>query len=152
MNKTKEKKMIKKILTFCLIGLISLLTACSGPEEITITIEPDGNNMAFKTKEFNVSAGQPVKLIMKNTATMEAMKHNIVILNDESKVQEVGMAAISAPNYLPQHTAIIAATDIADVGQSTEITFNAPKKPGKYIYICTFPGHYMGMQGYMVVK
>lgn len=37
--------------------------------------------------------------------------------------------------------------------QTVAITFTTPKKPGKYKYICTFPGHFAaGMQGTLYVK
>lgn len=108
--------------------------------------------MEYATKTFEVNSGQKIKLIMNNTATMAAMRHNVVILNDKSKIQEVGLAALSAENYLPDHPAIIIATPMADAGQVTTVTFTAPTQPGEYTYICTFPGHYNLMQGKMIVN
>jgi azurin len=35
---------------------------------------------------------------------------------------------------------------------ATALRFTAPKKPGDYPYICTFPGHWIIMKGVMVVK
>ena len=139
-----------KQLKILLVSL--LLIGCVGSKGITVTIQPDGNKMAYLTTEFTVKSGQTVTLIMENTASMEVMKHNIVVLNDESKINEVGIQAINAPNYLPENDAIIAATPMANAGESTEVTFTAPNKPGKYAYICTFPGHYSMMKGYMIVE
>ncbi|RAP29522.1 hypothetical protein DID78_03510 [Candidatus Marinamargulisbacteria bacterium SCGC AG-343-D04] len=133
------------LMTFTLVG-------CSGPKQVTITIQPDGNKMAFLTTEFTVKANQEVKIVMDNTATIEVMKHNVVILNDESKINEVGQQALSSPGYLPNHSAIIAATPMAGAGEKTEVTFKAPSNPGEYVYICTFPGHYMMMKGKMLVN
>ena len=145
----KEYKMKILAILFLTFALIS----CGGaPKDITITIQPDGNQMAYLTKEFTVKAGQKVTLIMDNTATVPVMKHNVVILNDKSKVQEVGTLALSDPDYLPDHPAIIAATSMADAGAKSEVTFTAPSQPGSYIYICTYPGHYAMMQGTMVVE
>tara|TARA_A100001015_G_scaffold82678_1_gene91712 strand:+ start:2446 stop:2901 length:456 start_codon:yes stop_codon:yes gene_type:complete len=147
-NLYREKTM--KILA---IGLVLFaLVSCGGPSSVSITIQPDGNNMAYLTKEFTVKAGQEVVLTMDNTATQEVMKHNIVILSDKSKVNEIGMAALKAENYLPDHPAIIAATAMADAGAKSEVTFTAPSEPGEYTYICTYPGHYAMMQGVMIVK
>ena len=120
--------------------------------DITITIQPDGDKMLFKQKEFTVEAGQKVTIVMDNIATIKMMKHNVVILNDETKIQEVGMKALSAPGNIPDHPAIIAATPMADIGQKTSVTFTAPKTAGNYPYICTFPGHYSLMKGIMIVK
>ena len=32
------------------------------------------------------------------------------------------------------------------------LRFIAPKEPGEYPYLCTFPGHWIIMKGTMVVK
>ena len=143
---------MKQFIFTMLLGVFFLLLGCSGDSLTEIVITPNANLMEYSVKSFNVKAGQQVKLVMKNTATMPAMKHNVVILNDKTKIQEVGLAALSAPNYLPEHPAIITATPMADAGQTTSITFTAPEKPGTYVYICTFPGHYNMMQGTMIVN
>ncbi len=130
--------------------MILLLSSLSYAK--TITIKSEGNMMAFDVKEFTVKAGKKITVVMDNTSTIPVMKHNIVFLNDESKVTEVGTMAMSAPNYLPNHPAIIAATPLAGAGEKTKIKFKAPKVKGRYIYICTFPGHYNVMKGYMIVN
>jgi len=142
------KKLVK--LSFLFIFSFILIACSSGPK--TIVISPDGNQMKYQTTSFEVKAGETVKLVMKNTATAEMMKHNVVILNDNESIDRVGKAALTAPNYLPQDAAILAATPMANAGQTTEIEFTAPSTPGKYPYICTFPGHYMMMQGVMIVN
>jgi azurin len=30
--------------------------------------------------------------------------------------------------------------------------FEAPEKPGRYPYLCTFPGHWVVMKGVMIVR
>lgn len=149
--KIKEKKMLKKMLSSLFVLLLLILTSCGGDKGVTITIEPDGNNMSYATTSFTVKANQEVTLVMNNTATMEMMKHNIVILDDESKINEIGMQAVTAPGYLPEHSAIIAATPMANAGETTQVVFVAPEK-GSYPFICTFPGHYGMMRGTMIVK
>ena len=141
---------MKNFIPGLLISLF-ILVSC-GPGTVSITVYPKGNEMAYSTTEFTVKAGQKVTLVMNNTATMEAMKHNVVILNDESKAEEVGLAALTKSDYIPDHPAIIVATPMADAGQSTSVQFTAPSKPGKYLYICTYPGHYSMMRGTMVVQ
>ena len=38
-------------------------------------------------------------------------------------------------------------------GETVEVTFDAPKAPGVYTFICTFPGHFLaGMKGTLTVK
>ena len=139
---------------FLSVLLISLIyiSGCSSDKLVEVEVTPQGNLMEYAVKSFEVKAGQEIKLVMNNTATMPAMKHNIVILKDNSKIQEVGLAALSAENYLPEHPAILIATPMADAGQVSSVTFTAPTQPGEYTYICTFPGHYNLMQGKMIVN
>ena len=133
---------------------LSLLISCGSdaPKSVTQVIKPVGNQMAYEQTEFTVPAGAEVTIVMDNIATMEAMKHNVVVVKSESLINEIGGAAISAPGYIPEHDGIIAATPMADAQQKTEVTFTAPKKAGRYPYICTFPGHYVVMRGVMVVE
>ncbi len=134
----------------------AVMEASSGVMEVVI--QPAGNELRFEQTTFSVKAGQEVKLIMDNTATMEAMQHNIVILssNDDEVVARVGMAGMTAGDaagYVPQDDPdVLAYTAVARPGEKKEVTFTAPTTPGTYRYICTFPGHYMVMQGTMVVS
>lgn len=140
----------KKYLFSALLSISFLLTACGGPA--VVTIESVGNEMKYNISTFEVKSGQKVRLIMDNKASLPVMKHNIVILDSADAINRVGQAAITAENYLPDDASIIAATPIADAGQVTEVEFTAPSKKGRYPFICTFPGHYMMMQGVMIVN
>lgn len=40
---------------------------------------------------------------------------------------------------------------MVDVNSETRLTFTAPKRPGEYPYVCTFPQHWYRMYGVMVV-
>jgi azurin len=55
-------------------------------------------------------------------------------------------------NFHPESTKIIAATKLIDKEQEDSVEFTAPKTPGDYEYICTFPGHYPLMRGIMRVE
>ncbi|MFB6279945.1 MAG: plastocyanin/azurin family copper-binding protein [Salinibacter sp.] len=120
----------------------------------TLTLTPEGNKMAYATTEVTVQAGRQVTIVFENTATSPAMQHNVVVLNtaEDEAVKRVGQAAISASNYVPDDPAVLAATDIAKPGETTEVTFTAPDTPGEYTYVCTYPGHYVSMQGTMIVE
>jgi plastocyanin len=44
-------------------------------------------------------------------------------------------------------------TPFAGPGETVEVVFTAPAKPGKYPYVCTFAGHCLaGMRGTLIVK
>lgn len=140
-----------------LVGLaipISSPTSADPVPPKTITLTPVGNNMEFAETEFSVRPGQRVTIVFENTATSPAMVHNVVVLNtsDEEVVKRIGQAAVSASNYVPDDPTVIAATDVAEPGEATEVTFTAPEAPGEYTYVCTYPGHYVSMYGTMVVK
>lgn len=120
------------------------------PKEVVI--EPEGNQMTYATTELTVKPGQEVHLVFKNTASSPAMKHNVVVLetSEERIVKEVGAAGTKAGasnEYVPEHDAVLAHTPLADPGETVEVTFTAPDTLGDYTYLCTFPGHWMTMQG-----
>ena len=143
---------------FLMLGL----TACGSAEGgdvssgAAFTIEPVGNKMEFAQKNLTVEAGQLVTLTFKNTASTEAMKHNVIVLKGtgDDVIQRVGQAALQAgasKDYIPSHPAVLASTALAAPGETVKVTFVAPTEPGTYSYICTFPGHYTVMQGTMTV-
>jgi azurin len=119
-----------------------------------LTMTPVGEQMEYEQKEFTVHPGQTVHLTFQNTATNPAMSHNVVVLRDSTRINAVGQAAMgaAATDYIPQNRMedIIAHTPLSAPGQTVEVTFTAPAA-GDYPYICTFPGHYMTMQGVMHV-
>lgn len=163
-----------RLLFIALLPALLLLSACtrdSAPQEsdartaaVTITdgaaqvtLTPRGNRMDFQETSFTVEPGQDVTLIFENTATSPAMQHNVVLLTTDAApvVNRVGQAALDAGKdaaYIPDDDAVLAATDLARPGETVRITFTAPSEPGDYAYICTFPGHYLTMQGTMQVQ
>tara|TARA_Y100001970_G_C14177881_1_gene828084 strand:- start:814 stop:1257 length:444 start_codon:yes stop_codon:yes gene_type:complete len=144
--------MIRSLIS--VVGILVLvcgLSAC-GAGTTTVEILTVGNEMKYAVTQFTVPPETKVQLVLKNQATLPIMKHNIVILDQGTNIDEIGTAALTAADYLPSHSAILAATAIAGPNETVEVTFTAPSKPGRYPYICTFPGHYKMMQGVMIVE
>lgn len=144
--------------------LVLFVAACGGGSEggteasgaAEFSIQPVGNEMRYQQTSITVQAGQEVTLTLENTATSPAMVHNIVVLNsnDDAVVNRVGQASLEAGEangYIPDDPAIIAYTPLAQPGETVTVTFTAPSQPGDYRYICTFPGHYVMMQGTLTV-
>jgi azurin len=85
------------------------------------------------------------------------MAHNFVLLakgaDSAAFVNASALArntAFVAPGFANQ---ILAVTGLAGPGETVEVTFDAPKVPGRYEFVCSFPGHYAaGMRGVLVVK
>jgi azurin len=115
-----------------------------------------GQNLSFDQREMKVQAGQTVALRFKNP---DVVPHNWALLKPGS-LEEVGQLAnrlIADPDaafnqYIPQSDKVICYTDIVEGKESFEIFFRAPSEPGRYPYLCTFPGHWMVMNGVLVIE
>ncbi len=122
-------------------------------DPVEVVIRSVGNELRFDTTAFSVKAGQEVRLVFKNDATVQGLAHNVVILTDAEAIDRVGTAALSAAanDYIPEDEAILFYTPLAQPGETVEVTFTAPSEPGEYPFICSFPGHYVLMRGVMKV-
>ena len=125
--------------------------SCVGGIDQVVEIRPVGNQMKYELTEFRVKSGEVIKLVMINTATASVMKHNVMILKPGSDVNAIGELAIMAEGNIPTSEDIVAYTAVAEPQSQTEVTFTAPA-PGRYPYICTYPGHYLLMKGVMIVE
>jgi azurin len=115
--------------------------------------------MQYDVKTINAKAGEKITIQLTAVSSMpkDQMSHNFVLLAKGAPVDQFVMEAAMARNtgYIPasgkKH--VLAMTTLAGGGETVEVTFEAPKEPGSYLYICTFPGHYAaGMKGNLVVK
>ena len=115
-----------------------------------------GENLTFTTREFQVRPGEAIALTLANP---DVVPHNWVLVRPAA-LQRVGEAAnrlISDPHafarqYVPQSDDVLSYTDIVSPGDSQTVFFRAPAAPGHYPFLCTFPGHWMVMNGTMVVQ
>lgn len=111
--------------------------------------------MLFDLRYFVVEAGKPVQLVLDNGDTMP---HNIVVV-EPGALLEVGAAGSSmtpptdpaVKPYVPDHPKVLHASFLIDPGQSGSLQFTAPETPGEYTYLCTAPGHFVRMNGVMLV-
>ncbi len=98
-----------------------------------------------------------IRLISKGTIPKVAMAHNVVVLKlgtDVLKLLKDG-APHRGTDFIPPAMvdAVIAKTPFAGPGETVEVTFTVPAKPGQYPFLCTFAGHYQaGMKGTLIVK
>jgi azurin len=137
----------------------SSLAACGGSKTqanaVQLEVACDGNNLAFAPPQLSVQAAKPVQLTFHNVSTI--FQHNWMLVNGGTEAADrVNQAATaSGPDneYLPaDQSAILAYVPLTNSGESNTVAFTAPA-PGEYIYLCTFPGHYLaGMQGTLVVE
>ena len=118
-----------------------------------------GDDMNYNTTTINAKPGEMLHVVLKSVGTIPkiAMAHNFVLLTAAADVNEFIKSAMNARDteYVPadKKADVLASTKTAGPGETMEVTFKAPAKPGSYPYLCTFPGHYAaGMKGTLVVK
>ncbi|MFC3199078.1 PVC-type heme-binding CxxCH protein [Parapedobacter deserti] len=111
--------------------------------------------MQYDKKRFTVQAGKPVTLVFENP---DGMQHNLLIVQPGT-LEIVGKAADDMlrsseaydRHYIPEIPEVLHATPLVDPDGSYTLQFTAPTEPGEYPYVCTFPGHWRGMNGVMTV-
>lgn len=120
----------------------------------TFTLTPRGETVYFAQTRFRVKAGEDVRVILQNTATDPHMAHNVVFVTNEEALNRIGLAALLVPQraYIPEDADILFHTPLAQPGETVEVTFTAPSRPGLYPYVCTVPGHHVLMRGVMRVE
>lgn len=140
------------------IAFILLATTLSAKAVKTVTITGT-EQMKWDTPTIQAKPGEQIHVVLKAVGSMPkaAMAHNFVLLKAGVNPQDIATAAMTAreTDFIPASMAdkIVAHTGLAGGGESVDVTFKAPTKPGTYPYLCTFPGHYaVGMKGELVVK
>jgi len=115
-----------------------------------------GKNLTFATPTIRVKAGEPIKLTFMNP---DVVPHNWVLIKP-GKLQQIGQLTnqmIADPeavvkHYVPASPDVLAYTDIVSPRERAIISFRAPAEKGRYPFLCTFPGHWMVMNGEMIVE
>lgn len=117
------------------------------------------DDMKYNLTTITAKPGEQVRVrvISKGTMPKIVMAHNFVLLKIGTDIQKLLAEGASqrATDFVPPSMAgsVIAKTAMAGPGETMEVTFTAPAKPGSYPYLCTFAGHYQaGMKGTLVVK
>ena len=140
------------------IGMLALASTVSAAEPRLIKIKAT-DAMQYDVKSIQATPGEALKVTLTAVSAMAKaeMSHNFVLLAKGTNADAFAMEAAMARDngYIPKSKAasILAQTKFAGGGETVEVVFNAPKEPGEYMYICTFPGHYIGgMKGKLIVK
>jgi azurin len=125
----------------------------NGKADITLTLGTLPG-LKFDKNKMQVKAGAKVKLVFNNN---DDMLHNLVIVKPNT-VNEIGQAALNlglkGPEmaYVPASDNVLYHTGLMQPESSESIYFTAPTAKGDYTFVCTFPGHYMVMQGVLRVR
>jgi azurin len=128
-------------------------TQASAPAVSNVVELTANDQMKYDKIELHVKANEKVTLTLKNIGKVpkESMGHNFILLKDGTDLAAFAKEAIAAPDHIPaSDTAIIAHTKLLGPGESDTIEFTLPA--GQYVYICSFPGHYMSMTGILTAE
>jgi putative heme-binding domain-containing protein len=111
--------------------------------------------MSYDKDVLVIRAGKPVEFVFENT---DMMPHNFVIAQPGS-MEEIGLAAEATATqpgaaerqFVPKSNKILLASKLLQPRESEKLSFTAPKQPGVYPYVCTYPGHWRRMYGALYV-
>jgi len=114
------------------------------------------HQMRYDTTRFDVVGGQPVVIELVNA---DDMPHNLVVARPGT-LRRIGRAAdaqgmdgdAASRGYVPDTPGILHASPLVMPGETAELRFFAPQRPGRYRYICTYPAHWQLMNGVMGVR
>ena len=121
-----------------------------------IRIEAVAAQMKFDVSRFAVAAGETVVIELVNK---DEMPHNLVV-GKEGALETVGLAAdgmVALPdafarNFVPATPEVLFSIRLLNPGETVQARFTAPKQPGNYPFICTFPAHWRTMNGIIEVR
>jgi uncharacterized cupredoxin-like copper-binding protein len=120
-----------------------------------IRIQTIPEKLSFDVRWFAVEAGKPVQIVLFNP---DAMPHNLLV-GAPGSLEAIATAASTMPlpadpeakAYVPDLPTVLQSTRLLKEGETERLGFTAPAKPGEYIFVCTFPGHWVRMYGVMLV-
>jgi azurin len=120
-----------------------------------VRIEAIPEKLSFDVKWFVVEAGKPVQIVLFNP---DAMPHNLIV-GAPGSLEAIGTAGSSMPMptdpnakaFVPDLPSVLQSTKLVREGDTERLGFTAPSDPGEYIFVCTFPGHWVRMYGVMLV-
>lgn len=144
----KEDDNVKKLSFLLPLALTFALAACSGPSTTPVEITLEATAMKYQPATFEVTAGQPVRLTLRNN---DSVDHDFSIM----EIPMATMGATAEPMAGHDMGAMTVDPELhmaARMGQTNTIEFT-PTKSGTYEFFCTVPGHKdAGMVGTLVVK
>lgn len=124
------------------------------PVDLKLTCRP--GLMAWDPKEFTAAPNTLVRMRMDNP---DSMQHNLLVVAPGA-LSEIGVAAEKMGEglegkkrqFVPDNPKVLFVMGLVAPGQSGELWFFTPAKPGTYVLVCTYPGHYRMMNAKLKVK
>ncbi len=112
-------------------------------------------NLQYAPAQLTAKSGRPIAIAFENA---DLMQHNVVV-GRPGTLQAIGNAALAlaakpegiAQSYVPKTADVLASVPLLNPKESAILTLPA-LAPGDYPYVCTFPGHWLVMQGTLHVR
>lgn len=115
-----------------------------------------GKNLTFAERTIRVKAGEPLQFTLSNP---DVVPHNWALVQPGTlrRVGEMSNRLVADPeaaarHYIPHTSDVLYYTDVVPPRDEFTIYVRAPEEPGRYPYLCTFPGHWMVMNGELIVE
>ena len=128
-------------------------TAIKGARPIQVAAGP---NLSFLPRTLRARAGEPIKLTFVNP---DVVPHNWALIRPGTlaAVGDLANKLVADPSavsrhYVPTSADVVAYTDVVNPGEQAAIWIKVPETPGRYPFLCTFPGHWMVMNGELIVE
>lgn len=117
------------------------------------------DTMKFNITEIHAKPGEALAVTLTNEGTVPkfSMGHNWVLLAAGTDLNAFASeaATAAATEYVPPSfkDRVLASTKLLGPKESDTALFYAPKTPGRYPFLCAFPGHMqVGMKGELIVE
>lgn len=112
--------------------------------------------MQFEPALLRARCGERLRLRFENG---DLMQHNLVVVAPGAD-EEIGLLADElgakpegvALGYVPRSPKVLIASPLLNPAQQAEMDWIVPSVPGRYPFLCTFPGHWRVMRGEIVVE
>lgn len=115
-----------------------------------------GSQLSFETRTLRAQAGERIALTLENP---DVVPHNWALVKPGTldRVGNLANLMIGDPeaalrHYVPQSSDVLAYTDVVLPRDQFTIYFTVPDQPGRYPFLCTFPGHWKVMNGELLVE
>ena len=125
----------------------------AGARKITVQA---GANLSFSPNFLTGKAGEVIALEFANP---DAVPHNWALIAPNTLAQfgdgvnrQIADPDAFARQYIPDQAQVVAYTDVVQPQDKFTIYFTLPTKPGRYPFVCSFPGHWMVMNGVFAVN
>ncbi len=113
-------------------------------------------NLTYSTPTLRAKCSEAIELTLRNP---DVVPHNWALIRPGTleTVGDLANRMIADPEavirqYIPETDDVLVYTDVVPPGEAFSISFHAPAEPGRYPFLCTFPGHWMAMNGTLVVQ